>query len=477
MGPPKKRTKVNKNAKNKLNNGNGNAVTQIKPKLFAPFRSLGFISNQVAFKSINRSTRDSTKLSSQIVTCLGKSWAMWDTLSMKLLFISHDQHHYIQSIENDGNCVFTTNGTHISRYYRGKEINKFINPNDNDSSDLSQLLLFGNQILALKSNGRGLLIWDLKTNEYITEIQFNESFTAVNMLHPSTYLNKIIVASAQGDMQLWNVKTMTLIYSFSSTHLRRNLPGSVSKPITALQQSPAIDVIAIGYIDGLVSLYDIRTDEELLRVRMDGDVTITSITFRSDGEHVMATSGSNGSIAFWNLNERGRLINVLRDAHTESVSKVEFLPNQPVLVSSSGDNSLKQWLFDSPSVLPRLLKFRAGHTQPPHLIRYYGDDGKVILSAGRDNSLRYLSVVRDSRSFEMSQGSLAKKSSQLELPISALRLPSITSLSFSTQRSKDWDDVLTSHSDNIFAYTWQVLNKKLGKHKLVSDEGPIKVSI
>jgi hypothetical protein len=65
---------------------------------------------------------------------------------------------------------------------------------------------------------------------------------------------------------------------------------------------------------------------------------------------------------------------------------------------------VQQWLFESPTAPPRLLKFRSGHQQPPHLIRYYGDDGKQILTASRDKSLRYTSVVRDSRSFELSQG-------------------------------------------------------------------------
>src|SRR6266702_3070912 len=64
----------------------------------------------------------------------------------------------------------------------------------------------------------------------------------------------------------------------------------------------------------------------------------------------------------------------------------------------------KQWHFDSLTSPPRLLKFRSGHQVAPHLIRYYGEDGKQLLTASRDRSLRYTSVVRDSRSFELSQG-------------------------------------------------------------------------
>jgi hypothetical protein len=64
----------------------------------------------------------------------------------------------------------------------------------------------------------------------------------------------------------------------------------------------------------------------------------------------------------------------------------------------------QQWLFDSPSAAPRLLKQRSGHHAPPHLVRYYGDDGKAILTAGADHALRYTSIVRDSRGYELSQG-------------------------------------------------------------------------
>lgn len=70
----------------------------------------------------------------------------------------------------------------------------------------------------------------------------------------------------------------------------------------------------------------------------------------------------------------------------------------------------QQWLFDSPTAAPRLLKQRSGHHAPPHLVRYYGDDGKAILTAGADHALRYTSIVRDSRGYELSQGEPAPSS-------------------------------------------------------------------
>lgn len=61
-------------------------------------------------------------------------------------------------------------------------------------------------------------------------------------------------------------------------------------------------------------------------------------------------------------------------------------------------------------------------------------------------------------------GSLAKKANNWSIPVASLKFPPITSISHSSARTKDWDDVLTTHSDETFARTWTMQNKKLGKH-------------
>ena len=50
-------------------------------------------------------------------------------------------------------------------------------------------------------------------------------------------------------------------------------------------------------------------------------------------------------------------------------------------MSAAQDNSLKQWLFDAPDNSARLLRFRSGHSEPPTLVRHYGE-GHRLLSAG-----------------------------------------------------------------------------------------------
>ncbi|CAE7205857.1 unnamed protein product [Rhizoctonia solani] len=391
-----------------------------------------------------------------ILTCLGKAWALWEGGRMGLILVSSDAPTNITAVALDETFVWALAGVHGIKYTRGKEIGRVTNPL---GTALSSMLIFGSHLLCLSSDGAHAIVWDKNTFELQGKLSFTNGFTAAQMLHPATYLNKVLFASSDGSMQLWNIRTGTCLHTFVATNLSTAANGS---PITALCQSPAVDVVGIGFASGECVLYDIRSDERVMRVFMEG-AGVRAIAFRTDGHPTLATASATGHIAFWDLNVQGRLMHIIKGAHSSSISAVQWIPGQPVMVTSGEDNSLKQWLFESPDEPPRLLKYRAGHHAPPHLIRYYGEDGKQILTASRDRSLRYTSVVRDSRSFELSQGALEQKATSLAIPVSHLKLPAITALAYSSTRSKDWEDVLTAHTGETFARTWSVREKKLGK--------------
>ena len=59
-----------------------------QPRLFAPFRALGFITNHVPFALQVRQAKGALEGPNvTIVTSLGNSWAMWDAGKMRLLFV------------------------------------------------------------------------------------------------------------------------------------------------------------------------------------------------------------------------------------------------------------------------------------------------------------------------------------------------------------------------------------------------------
>jgi len=99
------------------------------------------------------------------------------------------------------------------------------------------------------------------------------------------------------------------------------------------------------------------------------------------GAPLMAAGGGAGAVTVWDLEAR-RLATVVRDAHDAPLTGLHFFAGEPRLLSGGADNALKQWLFDAPDGAARLLRFRSGHAAPPAVVRFYGEAGTRLLSAG-----------------------------------------------------------------------------------------------
>lgn len=88
-------------------------------------------------------------------------------------------------------------------------------------------------------------------------------------MHPSTYVNKVLIGSQTGALQLWNVKAGKLVHEFKS----------FNQPVTCLAETPALDVVAVGLQDGTIVLHNIKFDERVVRFKQDNRVT--AISFRT----------------------------------------------------------------------------------------------------------------------------------------------------------------------------------------------------
>lgn len=68
-------------------------------------------------------------------------------------------------------------------------------------------------------------------------------------------------------------------------------------------------------------------------------------------------------------------------------------------------------------------------------------------------------------------GSLQKKSVQMAKPLLSLKLQPTTSLSHSSTRTRDWDDLVTTHAGTSQAETWSTRNARKGRHQLAATSG------
>lgn len=122
--------------------------------------------------------------------------------------------------------------------------------------------------------------------------------------------------------------------------------------MTTIAQAPALDIVGVGYSDGDIRVLDIKQGDVVMQMRMD-EGSVTGLSFRmgelrilckkltSDGPPILASASSVGAIAIWDLSKGGRVLHTRRTSHEQAVNGLEWVQGQPLLVSSSADNSVK----------------------------------------------------------------------------------------------------------------------------------------
>ncbi|XP_045623535.2 WD repeat-containing protein 36 [Procambarus clarkii] len=420
-------------------------------KIFTPYRALGLVSTDIAHvvRYIQR------RKENLIVTVVGNSFHTYGAGKLGLLSVSNPHGAAIDALAADAYHVFTSSGNTIYAWRRGTELkHKYVG----HEAGVHLMLPFGPHLITVDKLNN-LRVWDIKAESLYMEMEFQlKCFEISAMAHPATYLNKILVGSKQGKMQLWNLKTCKLVYTFNGW----------DSSVVVLEQAPAQDVMAVGLANGRIILHNLKFDETVVDFKQDWG-KVTGISFRTDGFPVMVTGSELGHVALWDLKER-RLVSQLRDAHSGPVSGITCLSSEPLMVTSSSDNSLKMWIFDLPDGGARLLKIRDGHSAPPLIARFHGSLGNSILTAGEDSVMRVFSTVTDILNKSLGQASYNRSASKKKKKsLDTKKMPAITCLTSETAQEKAWDNVAAIHRGKTVVTTWSIGSQKMGKHKLIHE--------
>lgn len=423
----------------------------VPSRIFQGYRALGYVCNHVPFilRYINR------RKEHLVITSIGRCFHTYGGTKLDLLTASQAHDDEISCIAGDSRLVYTASGKSIYSWLRGSELQNTFNGHEHE---VKLLLPFGHHLVSVDESGR-VIVWEIKTAEQYLELSLDSStFRASTLLHPVTYVNKILVGSEQGPLQLWNIRAGILVHTFSGWQ----------SAVTALEQSPALDVVAIGLASGETIVHNLKFDETLMRFQQDWG-PVTAVSFRTDGHSHMATGSPVGHVAVWDLEKRA-LHSQLLEAHRSAVTGMRFLPDEPLLLTSSPDNSLRMWIFDQSDGSGRLLKQQQGHSSAPCRIRFHGAAGTNILSAGLDSTLRSFSTLGENLNKSLGQASYdrkkAKKYGVLKDPG---KMPPICEFTTETTREKEWDSVAACHRGVKRVTTWSYDRCCMGKHQLLHD--------
>ncbi|BAU03010.1 uncharacterized protein HKW66_Vig0124930 [Vigna angularis] len=415
--------------------------------IFEPYRAIGCITTSVPF-SVQRLGTETF-----VTVSVGKAFQIFNCAKLTLVLVGPQLPKKISALASYREYTFAAYGKNIAVFKRAHQVATWSSHN----AKVKLLLLFGEHIVSVDVCGN-MFLWPFKGVEDnlapFGHIMLHEKFNPSCIMHPDTYLNKVLIGSEQGSMQLWNISTKKKIFEFNGWN----------SPISCCVSSPALDVVAIGCSDGRIHVHNIRYDEELVSFTHSTRGSVTALSFSTDGQPLLASGGSSGVISIWNL-EKKRLQSVIREAHDSLITSLHFFANEPVLMSSSADNSIKMWIFDTSDGDPRLLRFRSGHSAPPLCIKFYAN-GRHILSAGQDRAFRLFSVVQDQQSRELSQRHVSKRAKKLKLKEEEIKLKPVIAFDCAEIRERDWSNVITCHMDTAKAYVWRLQNFVLGEHIL-----------
>lgn len=206
-------------------------------KIFLRNRALGYVSNEVPHvtRYIER------RKENLIVTCVGRSFHTYGCTHFTLLSISGLHPGDITCMSGDNFHVYTASEKKIFAWRRGNELKHTYSGHE---SLIHNLLPFGPHLLSVDEDSN-VRVWDVKSEKSVVELNFSNSvFKITKMMHPATYMNKILFGSEQGQMQLWNIKTVKMIYTFKGW----------DSMISALEQAPALHVAAVGLANGMLEI-------------------------------------------------------------------------------------------------------------------------------------------------------------------------------------------------------------------------------
>lgn len=358
----------------------------------------------------------------------------------------------------------------------------------------------------------------------LRKIKLAADSTISCVVHPETYLDKIIVGTVEGHVDLYNVRLGRLVHRFdpfvdhrhkSDADNMKNLRALLSKSgeedgdntssgvsVTVLESSGALDVVAIGLSNGTILLHNIKLDRTLFSFKHSPG-PVTSISFRkglccvglcfflvffpqgcphlhshshlhiciihSDGEPLMVSGNEKGEVAVWNLLTQTIVSKFM--AHSQAIRTLFFFPDESNLLTSGADNHMQVLTFHAEEHHTRKF-YMAGHYSPPRRVRFYDPLGTWLLTAGgHDRQVRLTSVDGDI-SHEISQIKAKKlrriRGKHSDFTRDKLNMPAVQDLDTCFLRQDEWNTMVTCHAHSGVARLWNVKNKSVDNTPLKS---------
>ena len=419
-----------------------------------------------------------TRLGSEhfITASVGRSFHVYDCEDLQLAYLSRTLPGEIGAVLGFRESSIVSVGSHIMIFHKMKELAQLVG----HTEDVVSLVSLGDSFLVSVSKSE-VLVWQLPNvtrqmdpiSEPLAPVRkLDIGFSVSSVISVPTYVNKMLFAGTQGELELWNINKGQRIYEFKS------IKRSETSCITALAAAPVLDVVGLGYADGTISVLNLKSDEVVMSLNQKEHGGVTSMSFRHDSVGGQLVTGTErGDLVVWDLNKRS-IHSFHKKIHPGGVSTTEFLDNLPLMISAGcSDNALMVHIFDLPDHGCRVLRERRGFTADLSIMMHYGEHDLVVAGT---NSQRHtsevgrLNLIQAQQNRVWSQKNLhnqtSGKGSLMPWKFRNMhQLPPVKSMSLCEDKLRhyDWPTVITAHEGLPDAYVWNPHQEALVNRMLI----------
>lgn len=331
------------------------------------------------------------------------------------------------------------------------------------SADIQTMLLAGEILIILLKEENRVVVRNVKTGLNLTDLTLE--FQPLGLLHPPTYLNKVVFWAEQS-LALYNVNTANKLISFDQVPSVSKLIVT-GKRITLVEASPAVDIVAIGFETGLLGLVNLKTGAVLRSFQASARLNCVGFSMDITRTPLLLTGDDSGSVLNWDLN-KGELLHAHRSAHNSRpisfLSFLNFEGKDMYLTGSEADNSIKLWNKQDPADTQYYaLRTRAGCVSSLKDLQFFGPEGTHILGFSGDEACEILdfSLLREDMTAKLSRkdGHVTKYTATER----SEHIGQVLSASATHNRSGDWPSLITANKGNLRPCFWDVEDRTIVK--------------
>lgn len=215
--------------------------------------------------------------------------------------------------------------------------------------------------LLLSGNRKGeVKIWGIKDRS-LKIIKYHKEVTAIS------YKNKeytIIVGYIDGMIKVWDILNNKCIMNFKYT-----------KTVTTLEYVEDLDYVIAGYIDGSIIKWDMQRENDYTLLKSNFN-KITAGSYSND-RNIFISGDSNGSIKQWDTNT-GKCIKEIQT--NNFITKLEYSESLNTILVGHKDGSITEW-----NIINGMLNAKyTGHPGFKIVALDYSPQNKCFLSSAED---------------------------------------------------------------------------------------------